>query len=379
MKFKAPKNVIWAFVCIAVLILIYKLVDNFDTVMLFIKNIILILKPFFIGFVIAYILNIPCTVIEMMLEKSKYGFLKKRSRALSIAFVYVVFAAALVILIRMLIPALYKNLSDMYANLPYYAKVITEYVSKLELADKINLLNIDPADVIERISKLFEEIDFTKFGEYAQGVINVTSGVIDIFLAIIISIYMLIDKKRIKSYIKYVMSAFIQKDTVERFSEHTAVFNDILSKYVYCQLLDALIVAVLSVVIMSAIRVKYALMLGILIGVCNLIPYFGAIIAIVVTILVTCFTNGIATGIWTLILLLVMQQADANIIGPRIMGNSLELRPLMVIFAVTLGGGLFGVPGMILSVPVFAMCKILAEGYIEGRVGENRDNGEEQQ
>lgn len=382
LKFKAPKNIIWGFVCLALLILLYKTVDNFDSVKIFVGNVMSILKPFFIGFVIAYILNIPCTKIEIMLEKSKYGFLKKRSRAISIGFIYVIFAAVLVLFIRMLIPAIYKNIMDLYTNMPYYTKVVMEYLAKFELADKINLLNIDPYEIMKKITEWAASIDFSKFGQYAQGVINVTSGVIDAFLAIIISIYMLIDKKQIKKYIKYAMGAFVQKETVERAAKNAATFNDILSKYIYCQLLDAFIVAVLSIIVMSIIRVKYALVLGILIGMCNLIPYFGAIIAIVITIFVTCFTDGIAKGIWTFVLLIVMQQIDANIIGPRIMGNSLELRPLMVIFAVTLGGGLFGVPGMILSVPVFAMLKIIAERYIRARAEANAcdesENGEEQ-
>lgn len=367
MKFKAPKNIIWAFVCFALLILLYKTVDNLDSVRSFFANVMSILKPFFIGFVIAYILNIPCTKIQNALNGSKYGFLRKKSRAIGIACVYVLFAAVIVLFIRMIIPALYKNIYDLYINMPYYAKAVTEFLTRFEIEEKINLLNIDPAVIMQKITDWISEIDFSKFGEYAQGVVNVTSGVIDIFLAIIISVYMLIDKQKMKRYIKYAMGAFFSKDTVEVFGKNTATFNDILSKYISCQLLDACIVAVLSIIVMGIIKVKYALVLGLLIGICNLIPYFGAIIAIAVTIFVTCFTGGIAKAVLTLVLLLVMQQIDANIIGPRIMGQSLELRPLMVIFAVTLGGGLFGVPGMILSVPVFAMIKVLVERYIDVR------------
>lgn len=368
MKFKAPKNIIWAFICLALLIILYKTVDNINAVGRVIANIFSILKPFLIGFIIAYILNIPCTAIDKKIKGLKYKQLAKRSRSLAITSVYIIFALFIVLAVRMIIPTIYKNILDLYTNLPAYTKAVTDFLAKFELAEKINLLNIDPTEMMNHLSKWLSSIDFSKFGQYAQGVVNVTSGVISIFLSIIISIYMLIDKETMKKSIRHILNAFMSDESVRGLSENAATFNDILSKYIYCQLLDAFIVAILSTIVMSILRVKYALVLGLLIGACNLIPYFGAIIAIVVTIFVTLFTGGLMKAIWTLVMLIVMQQIDANIIGPRIMGNSLELRPLMVIFAVTLGGGLFGVPGMILSVPVFAMCKILAQRYIDSRI-----------
>lgn len=374
LKFKIPKNIIWGFVGFVILLILYKTLDNFNVVAAWFSNVIGILKPFIIGFVIAYILNIPADAINKRLSSSKYAFIKKHTIGLSIGCVYVIFLALIVLLIRMIIPAIYKNILDLYNNLPYYAKVVTEYLSQIEIAEKINLLNINPVDIINKLYAWITGFDFSKFGTYAQGVINVTSGVINIFLSIVISIYMLIDKNRIKKQVKYIMNAFMPVSAVEKATKNIATFNDILSKYIYCQLLDASIVALLSIIVMSIIRVRYSLILGLLIGICNLIPYFGAIIAIVVTIFVTCFTGGMAKGIWTLIALVLMQQIDANIIGPRIMSNSLELRPLLVIFAVTLGGGLFGIPGMLLSVPVLAMIKVLAERYIQSRVDKKSED-----
>lgn len=374
LKFKIPKNIIWGFVGFVILLILYKTLDNFNVVAAWFSNVIGILKPFIIGFVIAYILNIPADAINKRLSSSKYAFIKKHTIGLSIGCVYIIFLALIVLLIRMIIPAIYKNILDLYNNLPYYAKVVTEYLSQIEIAEKINLLNINPVDIINKLYAWISGFDFSKFGTYAQGVINVTSGVINIFLSIVISIYMLIDKNRIKKQVKYIMNAFMPVSAVEKATKNIATFNDILSKYIYCQLLDASIVALLSIIVMSIIRVRYSLILGLLIGICNLIPYFGAIIAIVVTIFVTCFTGGMAKGIWTLIALVLMQQIDANIIGPRIMSNSLELRPLLVIFAVTLGGGLFGIPGMLLSVPVLAMIKVLAERYIQSRVDKKSED-----
>lgn len=367
MKFKVPAKVIWGFVCVAVLILLYKLVDNFGYVTSFIGNVCGILKPFFIGFIIAYILNMPCKKLSAMLEKSRFAFVKRKARGISIAVIYVVFALLIVMCFRLLVPALYRNIMDLYINFPSYARMVNEYIEKIQLNEKIALLNIDPNEIFNKVYKFISEIDMSKFGEYAKGVINVTSGVVDAFLAIIISIYMLIDKDDIKNALKKMMNVFFNEKTVTSVSEGMRDFNKILAKYLACQLMDAAIVALLSILSLSVIRVKYALVLGLLIGICNLIPYFGAIIAIAATILVVFFTGGALKAVIALAVLIVMQQIDANVIGPRIMGSSLDLRPIMVIFAVTLGGGLFGIPGMILSIPVFTMIKKLSVRYMNKR------------
>ena len=116
---------------------------------------------------------------------------------------------------------------------------------------------------------------------------------------------------------------------------------------------------------MSLLHVKYAVLLGFMIGVFNLIPYFGAIIAIVLAALITIFTGGIGQAIIMTISVTILQQLDANIINPKILGNSLSISPLLVIFAVTIGGEYFGILGMFLAVPVFTVLKIIITDYIE--------------
>ena len=116
---------------------------------------------------------------------------------------------------------------------------------------------------------------------------------------------------------------------------------------------------------MSILQVKYAMLLGFMIGLFNLIPYFGAIIAIILATLITIFTGGIGQAIIMVITVTILQQLDANIINPKILGNSLSISPLLVIFAVTIGGEYFGVLGMFLAVPVFTVLKIIISDYIE--------------
>ena len=122
---------------------------------------------------------------------------------------------------------------------------------------------------------------------------------------------------------------------------------------------------VLSTIVLWIMGIKYAPLLGFIIGLFNIIPYVGAIIAIAVAGLVTLITGGVTQTIWMLVVIIILQQIDANIINPKIVGNTLKISPLLVIFAITIGGAYFKIVGMFLAVPVAAVSKILVEDYIE--------------
>ena len=140
--------------------------------------------------------------------------------------------------------------------------------------------------------------------------------------------------------------------------------NEVFFRFIASQVLDAIIVGILTSVAMSILGVKYAILLGFMIGLFNLIPYLGAIIAVTVAIIITLFTGGIAQAVLMGVVVIILQQIDANIINPKIIGNSLSISPLLVIFAVTVGGAYFGVLGMFLAVPICTVIKLLIEEYI---------------
>ena len=129
--------------------------------------------------------------------------------------------------------------------------------------------------------------------------------------------------------------------------------------------MDAVIVGILTTIAMSLMGVRYAPLLGFLIGLFNMIPYIGAIIAVFIAGLITLITGGLYQTIWMLIVVIILQQIDANIINPRIVGHNLKISPLLVIFAITIGGAYFGILGMFLAVPIVAVIKIITEDYID--------------
>ena len=149
--------------------------------------------------------------------------------------------------------------------------------------------------------------------------------------------------------------------------------NYIFFKFISGQLIDAVVVGILVTVAMSIIGVKYSILLGFIIGLFNIIPYFGAIVAVGLSILITVITGGLSKAFWMALIVIILQQIDSNIINPKIIGDSLEISPLLVIIAVTVGGAYFGVLGMFLAVPVAAVFKIIINDWIEAKKEKSSD------
>ena len=351
-----------AFLFVAGVIVIYKTVDNFTFIFDYIGKIASALSPFITGFVIAYLLNLPIKRFQELVQKAKPTFFKKHSKGIAIAVIYLLALLAIIVVIRLIAPAIYNNLYDLYINRNVYLNLMVQKLADIE--QQLGVEIFDKQKALSSLQNYFKNIRLSEFGKYALGVVNMTSGVIGSFIAVIISVYMLADKQVISASVKRALNAFLPSDKVSGFIELCARINFIFSKYILSLLFDALAVGVISTIIMSLLRVKYAMVLGLMMGVFNLIPYFGAIVAVAVSVIITLLTGGWFQALWVGIALILFQQIDSNFIGPRIMGNMLEARPLLIIFAVTLGGGLFGLSGMILSVPIVVVIKMLLSELI---------------
>ena len=354
------------FFLLLILIVIYKSMDNLSAITGVLLSILGVLKPFVIGFVMAYILNLPCRKIETFINKSKSEKMRKKSKGISIITVYMLVLVAVLVSIRALVPAIYSNLLDLYNHVPSYLDKMIAIFKQWQ--EKINIGILSPdTDIsfVNAVQGYLTNLDLTEFSKYAQGVISITSGVMSFFIAVIVSIYMLVDAQHIYEVLKSTVSVFISEEKADKLSNYLSKINNIFSKYIYCKVLDALIVTVISTILLAILGVKYSLVLGLMIGVLNLIPYFGSIISTVIAMVITLVSGGWVKMIWTGVALLVLQQIDGNFIGPKIMGNAFEIRPLLVIFAVTVGGGLFGIIGLLVSVQIAVVIKMIAGDYIE--------------
>ncbi len=366
---------ILAFIFVSAAIVVYKTVDNFNFITAFFEKVLTILSPFTIGLVIAYLLNYPARFFQRLIEKPKITCLKKHSKGIAIAIVYLLAFFVISVVMRIIIPAIIENILDVYENRNSYIDLVTQTLTNLE--QQFGFEFFDPNKVSAYVTNYFQNIELSELGKYAQGVINITSGVISFFIAIVISVYMLNDKTLITDGIKRILTVFLPKKKAERFLDLCSRINDIFSKYLLSMILDGIIVGIVSTIIMSAFDSNYAVILGLTMGLFSLIPYFGAIVAVIICILVTLLTNGWFTALWVGVSLILFQQIDCNFIGPKIMGNMLKARPLLIIFAVTLGGGLFGLFGMIFSVPIAMAIKMILGEYIDNKENAKRSKQEE--
>ena len=363
-KFEKYKNWLITFAFIVAILAVYKAFDNFDRVKALLRTVSSSLTPFIVGFCVAYILNIPCRKIDNACKKSKIRFINRGSKVISITSVYLLMIFIIYICIRAVAPAVYKNIVELYYNIPGYVTELMNAIHNFQVEHNITLFSFDMEGIMATVEKMLGKFNLTELSKYAQGVVDVTANVIKIFVGIIVSVYMLIEKDTIKESAKRVMRVFLKEEKSEKVISSANAVNNIFSKYLYSLILVAFIMMIMTTSALSLLKVKYAVFLGIMIGLFNLIPYFGAIIAVVITIVTTLLTGGVAQAFWVAVVLLIIQQIDGNFIGPKVMGDMLDASPLLIIFAVTLGGGLFGILGMIISVPFFIAFKMALKQYV---------------
>ena len=245
-------------------------------------------------------------------------------------------------------------------------------IEKLNALPEDSILKSQQAeDVIKNVGEAIQNIDLKqyinteKITGYVKSALGVASGIFNVFVSIVVSVYILLQRNQIINFFEKLTMAIFDKKTCDKIEKYIDSTNKIFFKFISSQLIDAIIVGILVTIAMSIIGVKYSVLLGFMIGLFNIIPYFGAIIAVAISILITVITGGISKALIMAIVVIILQQIDSNIINPKIIGNSLEISPLLVIFAVTVGGAYFGVLGMFLAVPVVAVLKIVVNDWIE--------------
>ena len=224
--------------------------------------------------------------------------------------------------------------------------------------------------IMESIKQLDlkQYFQFDKILGYLNGAISAVFSIVDVFIALIVSIYILIERGQIIKFLKKLATAIFPEKTYNHLGKYFDDSNTIFFKFIASQFIDAVIVGILVSIALTIMGIKYGFVLGFFIGLFNMIPYFGAIIATVIAAIITIITGGLSQAIWMVVVVIILQQIDANIINPKIVGKSLKISPLLVIFSVTVGGAFFGMLGMFLAVPVIAVIKILVEDYIEYKI-----------
>ena len=365
------KWIYWFMLGVAIIV-VYKALDNFGNIMGEVGKFFDILGPFLVGILISYLLYIPCKKTEEAYTNSKNKLIRKKARTLSIITVYIIVVLLIMILINFILPVVIESITELFNNLQWY---VDTAIHKYNALPEDSMLK---GEIVQELITNVQNINLKKYLNldnilgYLMGAINAVTSVFNIFVAVIVSIYILSERTQIIKSLKKFLSAMFKDKTYKNIDKYFNNSNEIFFKFVASQFLDAVVVGFLTTIAMTIMKIKFAPLLGFMIGLFNMIPYIGAIIAVVIASLITLITGGLSQAIWMLIVVIILQQIDANIINPKIIGQSLKISPLLVIFAVTVGGAYLGILGMFLAVPVIAVIKIVIEDFVDMKLAEKQ-------
>ena len=373
-RYREKKNwtkwIYWFTFAVAV-IFVYKTLDNFSDISTWFGKLTATLMPFILGLLLAYLLYIPCRFFERLYKKLK--ILRKPARHLSILTVYLLVLAIIIILINIIIPAASNSVKDLANNLPIYYNNAKDYVNNMPDDSIIK------KESIEQIISNLEKVDITQFLNlgsitgYISKVMGIANVILEIFVTIVISIYVLAERAKILEFVRKASRALFKPHSNEVLGKYFVQSNEIFFKFLSGQILDGIVVGTIVSIAMWIMGVKYGVLLGIMIGVFNLIPYFGPIIGILIATVITLFTGGVNQALWLAVVTIVLQQLDANIINPKIVGTVLKLSPIIIIFSVIVVGAYFGILGMFLAVPIAAVIKLMVNDFLDYRIEKKKE------
>lgn len=336
------------------------------------------IRPFTNGIVFAFLLNPLLRRIDdrilPKLTKNKWKPVVRRSVAIAIT--YVITFTIIGLFIALVIPQVITSITNIANNISAYFKAIESlydrvmgFLNEMTLGqgpETEALLSNIMAKVVETLEGLLErtnEILSTILVSAFTATQKITTGILNIFLGVIVSIYLLMDREKLFAQCKKVLRAILPAKVYGLVSEIALESNRILSGFVVGKVIDSLIIGVLCFVGMSLLNMPYAVLISVIVGVTNVIPYFGPFIGAIPSFIIIAVQSPIKS-LWFLIFILLLQQFDGNILGPKILGDSIGLSALWVMFSIIFFSSLMGIAGMFIGVPLFAIIYSLCKRFV---------------
>ena len=351
-------------------ILFYILLVNFSAVRSRIDMFFDVISPFVAGFVVAYLLNSPVKFFERKV------YLRLRwKRGLSITTVYILAIALVAFLINMILPQVVSSVTELITNLKGYIdnlnNLVDHLVTRFELeGDSIDALMVSYEDLMNKAAGYVTAAipQILNFG-YAVG-----SGIVTALTAFIASIYMLSGKRTLISQIRGALFALFPVEKVKRFLHNCSRANNIFVGFINGKIIDSAIIGVLCFILCTILQIPYSLLVSVIVGVTNVIPFFGPFIGAIPSAMILLIVDPWA-ALRFVIMVILLQQFDGNILGPKILGDSTGISAIWVLVSIVVGGGLFGFIGMLLGVPTFAVLYMLTKEFVAARLQEKRIDG----
>lgn len=356
---------------ILISILAFRMINNWESTKSFLSAVFRVIGPYFIGFLIAYLVN---PLVNLFYGKLYRDLLKIKSKkikaGLSVFSAYLVVLGLIVLCISYIVPQLITSITELIAQFPdLYNQImdwINNYVQKNPDIDEQAIYNITNDYLPHIQTYLLEQLQKIVPALYGAG-ISLIKFLVNFFIAVIVSIYLISDKKKIISYAKTIIYAIFSKEHAQTLFCITKDCNDICKSFFIGKTIDSLIIGCLCFLIMSIFKLPYAMLISVIVGITNMIPYFGPYIGAIPGVLIL-FIDRPANGIIFLIIIICLQSFDGMILGPKILGNSTGLRPIVILFAISCGGAIAGPLGMFIGVPIFGMLSYLIDKYINHRL-----------
>ncbi len=328
----------------------YLALNNIPTIKTVFSNAISIISPFIYAFAVAFILNRPMMWFERTLFKDK-----KKKRILSVAVTFTIAISLISVLMILVLPQIGLSIAYLVEAMPGFIQSVSQ--TAVEVMEQIHLNSRLSRQVQEMWNNIGTGImNFTV--SVLPGVVNVSIGignaVIKSIMSTIIAIYMLASKDRLKFQIKKFFYAYFSRNFAEETFELGRMSNTIFSDFIIGKMIDSTIIGIIAFIGMLFIYPDYAVLIAIIIGVTNMIPFFGPFIGAIPSIFILLILSPFAAFVF-LIFIIVLQQIDGNIIGPKVLGSSLGLSPLWILVGIIVGNGAMGFLGMVIGVPTFAV------------------------
>lgn len=372
------KNILKILLIIFIAVLMFVMMQNLDTVFLLLGQFFSILSPFIIGFAMAFILN----VLMRFFETKVFGRLKRKkgrvwsrlSRPVCLILSILLICIVLTVFLLLIIPQIRESVIIVAKELPSRAErlanSVRDFLQKYDISfETIDKLQIDWKSISSAILDNFTAGSSTVIST----TIGLTSGIVktlfNLILGFAFSVYLLVSKEKLAVQIKKVLYALFKEKTASDIVDVVTLSNGIFSKFITGQCTEALIIGVLCYTGMLIFRMPYAIMISSLVSVTALVPMFGAFIGTAVGALFILLVNPIQ-ALWFVLFIVILQQLESNIIYPKIVGDSVGLPGIWVLFSVTVGGSLFGIGGMLVSVPVSAVLYCLLREFINKKLKE---------
>ena len=367
------------FLVIVACIVCYFAFLRIDDIAKFLKEVATILQPIIMGLVFAYLLNPMVKMIERNLIPVLDEKIKNEKKVRSLARNIGVFTsilitlAVVVLLLNMVLPELYESIRDMIISLPGQMNDAMEYLEAHAIKDSAISGTLNT--VLENAAASLETwLRTDLISQVNQMMSSLTSGVISFFetlfnivIGLIVSVYVLTSKEKFVGQCKKATYALFQKDRANLILQVTRKSNEIFGGFVIGKIIDSIIIGIICFVVLSLLKMPYTLLVSVVVGVTNVIPFFGPFIGAVPSIILILLAEPIK-GLYFMIFILLLQQFDGNILGPKILGNSTGLSAFWVVFSILLGGGMFGFVGMVMGVPTFAVFYYLVEMFLNQKL-----------